>query len=180
MKLIPKILLSGLAALILTVPLMADVTYTYTGNPFQSFGGLYDSTDFVSGSFTVSSALADSLPEGTITPNSYSFTDGVQTFNSTAPPPEVTIEVGTDLTGAINSWDISFTSASGNILSTDSASSDFGEAGASLGENVGDPGGWVQSGSGTSPVPEPGNLAFIGLGVAAIVASRRKFQQSKA
>jgi PEP-CTERM motif len=180
MKLTPKILLGGLAALILTAPLMADVTYTYTGNPFESFGGLYGPTDLVSGSFTVTSALGDSSPEATITPNSYSFTDGIQTISSTSPPPEVTFEVGTGLTGAITSWDISFTSVGGNILSTDSASSDFGEVGASLGENIGDPGGWVQSGGGASPVPEPGNLELIGLGLAAIVAARRKLQRSKA
>ncbi len=174
-------LLGGLAALMLTAPLMADVTYTYTGNDFGFAIAPYTTSDFVSGFFTVSSALGDSRPESAVTTTSYSFTDGVQTFSSTSPPAEVTIEVGTGLTGSITSWDIDLSTGppADNFVSTDSVSTDSGENGVSFADNNGDPGGWKQSGGG-STVPEPGYVGFLGLGLAAIVLVQRKYQRGRA
>lgn len=174
-----------LGLLIFTLPVMADEIYTYTGNDFEVGEGLYTTSDFVSGFFTVATPLGDNLVFGNITPLTYSFSDGVQTFTNSAPPTDVTFEVATDASGAITAWDVSLSTGL-NIVSTDSISSDFGEAGASIGENIGDPGGWVASlsgsgsGSGTSTVPEPQDLGFVGIGLAAIGLVRQRFLGSKA
>jgi len=171
------LLLGGLAASILTLPLMASpVTYTYTGNDFETASGPYALTDFVSGFFTLASPLADNLVFGTITPASYSFTDQLQTFSNISPPPGVTFEVGTDASGDINKWSIDLQNGL-NVVSTTSFSSDFGEMASGAGSNLGNPGTWVMTGGGTSPVPEPGNLALIGIGLVAIGLVRRKLQQ---
>ena len=183
MKMSRKILLGGLAALILTAPLMADVTYTYTGNDFEVASGFpYSTSDFVSGFFTVSSALGDSRPDSAVTTTSYSFTDGVQTFYSSSPPAEVTIEVGTGLTGSINVWDINLSTGppDDNYVSTDSVSTDGGSNGGAYAYNLGDPGGWKQSGGGGSTVPEPGYVGLLGIGLAAIVFVQRKLQRGRA
>lgn len=178
MKLPASKVWGGLAACILTLPLMASsVTYTYTGNDFETVIAPYTTSDFVSGSFTLTSPLADNMAESAITPASYSFTDGVQTFSSAAPPAEVTFDVGTDASGNIDTWVIELNSGppSDDVVATSSNSSDFGELGLfALGENIGDPGTWVMSGGGGLPVPEPGNVALIGLAVVGIGLVRRK------
>src|SRR5581483_11511944 len=80
-KSIGQILLAG-AALGLALSAGAQVTYTYTGDPFSYNGSAYSYVTHVSGSFTVASPLAANTTlnlfpytvGGTIT--SYSFTDG--------------------------------------------------------------------------------------------------------
>jgi len=173
MKFTPTKVLGGFAACILTLPLMADVTYTYTGNDFQVATGSYTTSDFVTGFFTVASPLPDNLvfSNDNVTPTSYSFTDGVQTFSSMAPPPNVTFDIGTDGSGNITMWDINLASGPplGDAVSTDWNSSDVGEMDNfnSFGEVIGDPGTWAMSGSGPSPVPEPGNVSWMLVGLLA-------------
>jgi hypothetical protein len=57
---------------------LADTTYTYTGNPFTDFSGIYplSGTSNVSGSFTVAQALAPNLFDAQVTPTTWGFTDG--------------------------------------------------------------------------------------------------------
>jgi hypothetical protein len=149
-------------------------TYTYTGDVFETATTPYTLTDFVSGFFTLASPLADNLAFGTITPASYSFTDKVQTFASTSPPPDVTFEVGTDASGNINKWFVQLENGF-NIVSTSSISSDFGETLVAAGSNLGEPGAWVASGGGGgSTVPEPSYPALIGIAMAAIAVVRRR------
>jgi len=173
MKLTLPKLFGGLTVCLLTLPAMADVTYTYTGNDFELvFGGSYTTSDFVSGSFTVASALPDNLvfSNDNVTPTSYSFTDGVQTFSSMSPPTNVTFDIGTDGSGNINKWDITLGSGPPNndTLSTFSGGSDTGEMDnmSSFGEVIGDPGTWTVSGS-TSPTPEPGRVSWMLVGLLA-------------
>ena len=177
MKLTSILLLGGLAAGVLTA---SEVTYTYTGNDFDpnQVVAPYTSADFVSGFFTVASPLGASLTYGPFTPDSYSFTDQHQTFDSATPPPNVTFDVGTDASGNINKWEIVLQNGL-NQVSTFSFASDSGEMGASGGNILFDPGTWVESTAGTSPVPEPGNVALIGLGLVGIGLVRRKLQQRR-
>lgn len=149
-------------------------TYTYTGNVFETATTPYTLTDLVSGFFTLASPLADNLAFGAITPASYSFTDQVQTFASTSPPTDVTFEVGTDASGAINKWFVQLQNGL-NVVSTSSISSDFGETPVAEGLVLGDPGGWVATGGGGgSTVPEPGYPVLIGIGLTAIAIVRRR------
>src|ERR1700678_2331892 len=105
MRLTTQLLLGGLAACILTLPLMASsVTYTYTGNDFNITTFPYTTSDSVSGDFTPATALGDDLSDMAITPATYSFTDGVQTFTNASPPSTVTFDVSTGATGAITEW----------------------------------------------------------------------------
>lgn len=186
MKLTSNLLLSGLAACILTLPSMASpvYTYTYTGNLFEAASSPYNmTTDAVDGSFSLSSPLGDNLVDDSITASisSYSFTDGVQTFSSSSSPAtEETFEVSTSATGAIIAWSVSLGGpADANSVST-FTSEDVGELDEGFdgyGDNIGDPGTWaesVSSGGGGSPVPEPGSVSLIGLGLLAIGVIGRK------
>jgi hypothetical protein len=184
MKLTWNKLLGGLAACILGLPLMASSTYTYTGLDFQSASGPYTTNDFVSGSFTLASALGDNLVDDSITPASYSFSDGVQTITSASPPSDVTFDVSTDGSGNIDGWFINLESPSPYFQISTQTTPNHEDLGAtSAGEGLifyfpGDPAGtWMMTTSGPSAVPEPSNLGLIGLGLVAIGFVRRKMQQ---
>jgi len=188
MKLTSNLFLGGLAACLLALPSMASsVTYTYTGNDFETATSPYTTSDFVSGSFTLPTALGDNLVDDDITSiiSSYSFTDGVETFSSTSDPAaEETLDVSTNSTGAITAWSISLATGppASNSVSTFSNSADSGELNegfAGLGTTIGDPGTWAETvnGGGSSPVPEPGSVALIAFGLVGIGLVRRKLQR---
>jgi hypothetical protein len=166
------------AASTLALPMMASpVTYTYTGNDFQTASGLYSTSDFVSGFFTLASALGDNVVDDSITPASYSFSDGVQTISSASPPTDVTFDISTDASGNINGWfiNLEFLSPFDEISTqTTPNQEDFGIFGGGEGLEFGDEGTWVMSGGGTSQVPEPGYLGLLGVGLVTIGLLRRK------
>ena len=169
------------AAGILALPLMASsVTYTYTGSDFQSASSPYSTSDFVSGFFTLPAALGDNLVDDSITPTSYSFSDGVQTISSASPPPDVTFEVSTDASGNINGWFINLLFLSPfDEISTETTPNqeDFGTSSGGEGLEFDEAGTWVMTGGGTSTVPEPGNLGLIGIGLVSIGLIGRKSRQ---
>jgi hypothetical protein len=179
MKLTSILLLGGFAAGVLSA---SPVTYTYTGNDFQTATSPYTTSDFVSGFFTLASALGDNLVDDSVTPASYSFSDGVQTITSASPPTDVTFEVSTDASGNISGWFINLESPSPFFqISTETTPNqeDFGVSSGGEGLNFFAEGTWVMTGGGTSPVPEPGNVAVIGLGLVGIGWVRRKVQQRR-
>lgn len=153
-------------------------TYTYTGQDFQTASSPYTLTDFVSGFFTLGSPLGDNLSLQTIAPVTYSFTDGVQTFSSATPPPDVTFKVATDGSGNIDGWQITLQSGV-NIVSTTTTpnAEDLGTSGGGVADNLFAQGTWQASsgGGGGSTVPEPSYPVVIGIGLTAIALLKRRF-----
>lgn len=118
-----------LASLLLATSAFADVTYTYNGHAFDYFDlnfavvcpapPVYAScppVGSVSGHFTVATPLAANLPLTGITATEYSFTDGLHTVDSTQPTNLFMLAVSTDATGAITSWDGSFSREVGGVV----------------------------------------------------------------
>jgi hypothetical protein len=87
----------------------ADTIYTYTGNPFTSATSPYTTNDFVSGSFDLATPLGNNFPLSSITPLSFSFSDGVQTITSTTPGVQPAFEVQTGASGIPEFWEILLT-----------------------------------------------------------------------
>ncbi len=94
-----------IAISLLTGIARADVTYVYTGNPFNDFrnGGTCPPTCKVTGSFTVASPLAPDLPLTLITPISFSLSAGLTTLVN-GDPANTSLEVSTNAAGGISTW----------------------------------------------------------------------------
>jgi PEP-CTERM motif len=210
MKLTSQLLLGGLAAFILTVPLMADEIYTYTGPEYDVCSGAYATSSpptcnadyHLTITFELTSPLADGLslyttgdftdssPE--LVAGSWSFTDGTNTVNSSnlSSPSALELAVTTNGSGDIVDWVLGAGSSAVEFSSMGhigppSASSDYtylapfvayGAGGSCAGCTVGS---WVASSAVTPPsgVPEPGNLALVGIGLVGIGLVRRKMRQ---
>jgi hypothetical protein len=161
-----------LAALVLTQCLSgvqfadADAIYTYTGNNFTMVTSPYTTSDKVTGSITLSTALPDNF-NGLVTPESFTFTDGHQTITG----PEMhnsSFSFRTDGSGNMIGWFIILFHISGfppfptGLIESESIPAGGGDQGQLLlleasGFNQ-DPGAWVRA---ITPVPAP--IAGAGL-----------------
>jgi len=102
-----------LAIFLLPLSLAAE-TYTYTGNDFTLVGNfstppVYSTSDFVTITFTTAAPLPDNLMSGSdpwasVVPLSWSFSDGVQSDNSTDPTAYTQFYLGTNASGQIVAW----------------------------------------------------------------------------
>jgi hypothetical protein len=175
--------LALLAAVLLPLPLLAETTYTYTGNPFAYVISPYTTSDYLSITLNLSDPLGESFG-GYVTPDSWSITDGVYSDSSVDAKSLVEFGFVTDGSGAITEWlveDESFSSGTEfftvNFPATDTDTATIADrslTGDIGGENVNDPGFWTEM----SSTPEPESLVLFGSGLIALAAvARRRFQR---
>jgi hypothetical protein len=90
----------------------ADETYTYTSSPYTDWYVFVPcpSTNIceTTGSLTFATALPDNMSLQAVTPESYSFTDGVTVLDSTNSS-IFELELATNASGQITEWDYFFT-----------------------------------------------------------------------
>jgi len=167
-----RLLLAAAATLLFSSAAQADFTYTYNGNDFTTVIGPYTTSDSIQGSFTVFSAIAPNTVDELILPESLSFTDGVQTANTSDDHFDRFL-ISTDATGAIVDWDIQAYSAGvfgiftlGGPTKTEA---DTGEFYPDYGFNNGEQGTWT-----TSITPEPSTITLLSLGLLSLVLPLRR------
>jgi hypothetical protein len=184
------IALAGLATLLQfgsVIGTKAEIVYSYTGNPFNSFSSYYSTTyspsDEVTGSFSVSTPLAPNLVFAIVQPDAWSFSDGVGTISNTSGGSINDAQNGffiyTDALGNIISWTVDVTGGTAGLyrdIRTDTdpdtsggSGHDTGEIGAngnySFGFSFYAPGVWTEV---APAVPEPSTWAMMLLGFAGI------------
>ena len=168
------------AALVLLASGAQATTYTYTGVNFDAASSPYTTAMSVSGSITLASPLAPNLVGADLLASleSWSFSNGVQTYSSAAPPLFQQVLVSTDANGAIADWSVGFNisgsqeaviscgslgpaPALGTCLTSGSflPGYDFGGAGfGGVSASAPIPGSWAL-------VPEPSTALLLGLGL---------------
>lgn len=164
-------LASVLVATFAASPAGASVVYTYTGNNFTSvFSSGYTTSDSITGTLTLSSALPSSLTTltnevGLVT--SYSFSDGVNSFTTGCCDTgnQTIFEFTTDASGNITNWIVTLETDDNHTgdLTTEGGTSAFDQSlvdGALGGRNDGSPGVWTLQ-SVAPAVPEPASWALF-------------------
>jgi hypothetical protein len=165
----------------------AQYTYTYTGTPYVAFAGDYSAANFVSGSFTVESALADGMHDFFSSPPlQMSFNDGLGVVSHTFSSAVGSVSYVTVADSSIIGWDLRFMSPDPSVpdqafyLATTPSVSAVGifsliDLNVSSAAYSNGSGSWTVS-SVTTPIPEPEIYAMMlaGLGVLGFVARRKK------
>lgn len=181
-------------ALVLPLSVKAQTVYTYTGtdftlenmnnspvNPPGTISAPYSSTDHVYGELTFAAPLAGGLSDATVTPESFSLSDGVQTITNLTDNGSPWFMVSTDSSGDITSYVLDVTS---DVNPEDWIISQTIPANSSPADNASyNDNGTVYSvltntnGSfapAVSATPEPGSLALLGSGMAGLAFQVRR------
>ena len=156
-----------------TLAARADTVYTYTGKDFTLAESPFTTSDSVTGSFTLAAPLGDNLSFDDVNPLSFSFSDGVQTFNSSNTASEF-FQFSTDSNGQLTAYSINLPDGPADIsiinfpgaYAGDSAIDAQGDA--ALNYRAGS----FTATTSVSATPEPSGLALLGtgaLGLACVV-----------
>ena len=167
------VLLSLLILLVFSVSAIADVTYSYTGNPFTTTTSPYSSANFVTVSFTTASPLGANLSDFVFIPIQFTISDQLSILNNASALQSTHFQVSTDANGFFTNW--FFWAFDGHdyiesihipLITWDYAS----HGSAEFTGNVQDaPGQWS-----TDPVPEPSGLLLLGSGMATLAGVVRR------
>ena len=154
-------------------------TYDYVGNFFTLFvGTYYDGSDRVTGSVTFNTPLPDNFG-GVAIPDSYSFSDGVQTLDSANS--SIFFDALLNNVGNFINWDVQITSTinGGNSIYTIYGAFDEGRQ--NNGEQSGDKSAIFGNGSwstvATTPLPSTWLMllsGFVGLGYFAYRGTKKR------
>jgi hypothetical protein len=165
-----------LLAMLCTPLANAGVIYTYTGLDFIESSGPFT---FISGSFTVPTALGDNLSNVFITPASFTFADGVDTVtNLTAH--DAIFFVTTGGVGQITDWLIGINESAGPLIQTLGPVSDLTNCCSEIVRNASstigaeNPPGYNGSWTSADSTPEPAPFALMATGLLALVLVGRK------
>jgi len=174
----------------------ANTTYSYTGNNFNYIQndvwlyvpGTYTTDMSVSGSFEMASSIAANATNLFLTPLTYSFTDGRNTYTNldSVLAYSDSFEVSTDASGSIMNWFIVVRRFQTGTLETVNGYQGVTYDQGSVEPNWFNPttqrdNGAVWNNPGLwnviSPVPEPETYAMllVGLGLLGLMAYRRKY-----
>ncbi len=200
MKKLLAVLAVAVSSLGVATSAWASTIYSYTGNNFNQITndiwlpvpGEYTTAMYVSGWFEVADPIAANESNMFITPLSYSFSDGRNTYTnldsvlSTSADPDKFI-VSTDGAGQIFNWSIGVESfGTGNLWTRNFALAvyDYGAvepnwfSSTTQRDNAivyDNPGVWTS----TSSVPEPSTLLLLGSGMVGLAMTRiRKFRKN--
>jgi hypothetical protein len=176
-----------LAFILMPLPIMASTTYTYTGNDLGFGGGPptlpYTTSDFLSGWFTVNTALADSTKYTATQLEadglSFSFSDGVTTYSGDTNILFGTeFTVWTDLSGDVSNWIIEINNPSTEGRIETSPSGDIIWYDYLLDAYAAGPGTWSSNSTPTTPIPEPSSIVLLMTGTVSLAGmARRRFRR---
>jgi hypothetical protein len=113
--------LGSIVLLVAVAPRTSAETYQYIGNPFTTLTPPLELADSVSGTITLSSALAPNLVDSNalLLVTAFEWTDGVRTFQFPGDSfAFADFHVSTDGSGNITQWFASFALTQGNAIGT--------------------------------------------------------------
>ena len=187
-----RTLLAASAVLLATLTAKADTSYIYTGQNFSSALAPVTTTDSLSGYFTIAGPLAassvtyvssDGAPAGALDPSSWSFTDGVTTFNQTNSL--FGAELITNSSDSISYWSLSILGPVNGVdqtfftTSVATANGFYDVINGVGGASVSTTKGTFAVGNPPPATPEPASIALLGTALVGSLTAFRKRNRAR-
>jgi hypothetical protein len=163
---------------------MADTIYTYTGMDFTTVSGSYTTSDYVSGIIDLANPIGADAFGVTLSPVSFSFTDGVQTLTNLSSLVSASfIDFSTNASGIPTAWEVHLVKSFSVPIDIYTASSP--PLLVAVDDVNSGPYGYVQGSPGTwsvaeTPLPAALPLFASGLGALGLLGWRRKRKNAAA
>jgi hypothetical protein len=173
------IIAQGMAMLVMSGANASAIIF-YTGNDFTMFTPPYTGADKVTATLTLASPLGPSLNLASVTPVSFTLSDGRQTITQSTPGIiDEMFVFSTDTFGSPRDWNVEVASPDVIIVAKNITNQiqDFSDNGAVtiinglVNNNAGI---WAPNTAATSPVPEPSTISVLAAGLLSLVFLRRR------